>query len=351
MEYLSIMKKITALILSMAFVITCVSCKTDTGNSLVSISLTKDMRSWSNPGSQYKELLDEYGSYTCNGAVVVATDKDVVYLYGEDAVEKDGKTLVSQDTIFDLASMSKTFTAVLILKLQEEGKLNIEDTLDKYFPEYEAGKNIKIYNLLHMNSGISDYINNIDPFWNISGADAANKKISDILNIPDQSDWPGIRDKALLELLYGSGLKTSQIISLRVKDIDLQVSCIIMEDAGGGERIVPFGDRARKALLRYLSAMRSRFSGPDQILFVSREGEALTRQSIWKIVRKYARAAGIGKNVSPALLRSSLAAHLLEYGADPESVQDILGHKAAASTKRYDLTGKGRRRSPAGGSS
>lgn len=177
------------------------------------------------------------------------------------------------------------------------------------------------------------------------------EEISDILNIPDQSDWPGIRDKALLELLYGSGLKTSQIISLRVKDIDLQVSCIIMEDAGGGERIVPFGDRARKALLRYLSAMRSRFSGPDQILFVSREGEALTRQSIWKIVRKYARAAGIGKNVSPALLRSSLAAHLLEYGADPESVQDILGHKAAASTKRYDLTGKGRKRRPAGGSS
>ena len=173
------------------------------------------------------------------------------------------------------------------------------------------------------------------------------EEISAILNDPDPSDWQGARDKALLELLYGSGLKTSQIVSLRVKDIDLQVSCIIMPGPAGQERIVPFGERARKALLRYISLMRMRFSGPDQILFISRDGEALSRQSIWKIVKKHAEAAGVKKNVSPGLLRSSLAVHLLEYGADPESVRDIMGHTSSASTRRYDLAGKGRRRGPA----
>lgn len=173
------------------------------------------------------------------------------------------------------------------------------------------------------------------------------EEISAILAAPDLSDWLGVRDRALLELLYGSGLKTSQIVSLRVRDIDLQVSCVIMPGRNGQERIVPFGDRARKALLRYISVMRNRFSGPDQILFISRDGDPLSRQSIWKIVKKHAESAGVRKNVSPGLLRSSLAVHLLEYGADPESVRDILGHTSAAATRRYDLSGKGRRRNGA----
>jgi len=201
--------------------------------------------------------------------------------------------------------------------LQEKGILRINAALNLQLPEEE--EKVRVLSL---------------------------EEISAILNDPDPSDWQGARDKALLELLYGSGLKTSQVISLQVRDIDLQVSCVIMPGEGEHERIVPFGDRARKALLRYISMMRNRFSGPDQILFISREGQALSRQSIWKIVKKHAENAGIRKNVSPGLLRSSLAVHLLEYGADPESVRDILGHGSAASTRRYDLTGKGRRRGP-----
>ena len=201
--------------------------------------------------------------------------------------------------------------------LHEKGFLRINSALDLQLPEEE--EKVRVLSL---------------------------EEISAILGDPDPSDWPGARDKALLELLYGSGLKTSQILSLRVKDIDLQVSCVIMPGPGGQERIVPFGDRARKALLRYISMMRNRFTGPDQILFISRDGEALSRQSIWKIVKKHAENAGIRKNVSPGLLRSSLAVHLLEYGADPESVRDIMGHTSAASTRRYDLAGKGRRKTP-----
>jgi integrase/recombinase XerD len=172
------------------------------------------------------------------------------------------------------------------------------------------------------------------------------EEISAILSAPDCSDWMGLRDKALLELLYGSGMKVSEIISLKVKNVDLQVSCVIMEGRRQEERMIPFGDRARKALLRYLSIMRGRFSGPEQILFINREGDALSRQSIWKMVRQYAKTAGVRGSVSPELLRTSLAVHLLEYGADLESVKDILGHSTKAATRRY-----GHRASRAGGTS
>ncbi len=172
------------------------------------------------------------------------------------------------------------------------------------------------------------------------------EEISAILSAPDCSDWMGLRDKALLELLYGSGMKVSEIISLKVKNVDLQVSCVIMEGRRQEERMIPFGDRARKALLRYLSIMRGRFSGPEQILFINREGDALSRQSIWKMVRQYAKTAGVRGSVSPELLRTSLAVHLLEYGADLESVKDILGHSTKAATRRY-----GHRASRTGGTS
>ena len=145
-----------------------------------SVTLTENESAWSNQEEKYAELLDTYGGQKCKGAVVIATDDDILYLYCEDDVEKDGTTPVSQNTVFDIASMSKVFTAVSIMQLAEKGKLSVDDTLDKYFPEYETGRNITLYNLLHMNSGISDYLNNPDPFWNISGADAANKQLSDI---------------------------------------------------------------------------------------------------------------------------------------------------------------------------
>ena len=126
------------------------------------------------------------------------------WLYCEDAAEKDGTTLVSQDTVFDMASVSKTFTAVCVLQLAEKGKLSIDDTLDKYFPAYETGKNITIYNLLHMSSGIPDYCNDPDPFWNISGEDAANQKLSDIYldKISDEEFLQAISSYFAVRILF-----------------------------------------------------------------------------------------------------------------------------------------------------
>ena len=194
------MKKLLATLMAFTMLIPLASCSQSSKYSLSDIQLTETDRSWVCPEEKYSELTSKYSKQTCAGAMVVATDADIIYLYGENKTEKDGKTLVSQDTVFDIASVSKTFTAVAILQLNEKGKLSLSDTLDKYFPEYEAGKKITINNLLHMDSGISDYMNNPDPFWNISGEEAADQKISDIL-------MDRTTDEELLEALYKAPLE------------------------------------------------------------------------------------------------------------------------------------------------
>ena len=191
-----------------------------------SVTLTEEQRSWSNQEDKYAGLLDTYGKQKCSGVIAVATDKDLVYLYCEDDVEKDGTTPVSQDTVFDIASMSKVFTAVSILQLAEKGKLSIDDTLDKYFPEYETGRNITLYNLLHMNSGISDYLNNPDPFWNISGEDAANKQLSDIY-------LDNTTDDEFLAALYQAPLESEPGSKYSYSNTNYRLLAMIIEQITG----------------------------------------------------------------------------------------------------------------------
>lgn len=194
----------------MLHVTACSRIQNAPNHSLASITFTEDENSWSNREDRYAELIDTYGGQKCNGAMVIATDDDIVYLYCEDAREKDGKTPVSQDTVFDIASMSKVFTAVSVLQLAEKGKLSIDDTLDKYFPAYETGRDITLYNLLHMNSGIPDYLNNPDPFWNISGAEAADRQLSEIfLDKTTDDEFLAALYQAPLESEPGSGYNYS----------------------------------------------------------------------------------------------------------------------------------------------
>lgn len=194
--------------------------------TLSDITLGDGKTSWSNSQKKYADLLEKYGDISCFGTMVVATDEDIVYLFCEDRVEKDGVTRVSQNTVFDIASMSKAFTAVCVLKLAEEGKLSIDDTIDKYFPEYEAGKNITIYNLLHMNSGISDYLNNPDPFWNISGADAANKQLSELY-------LDKTTDDELLEAMYQAPLEFEPGAQFSYSNTNYRLLAFIIEQTAG----------------------------------------------------------------------------------------------------------------------
>ena len=220
------MKKLIAAFMALAMLVPLASCSHGSKYSLDNIKLNEGENSWSVPDERYKSLLESYGGGKCPGTMVVATDEDVIYLYCEDGVEKDGVTRISQDTVFDIASCSKTFTAVCILQLAEKGKLNINDTLDKYFPEYETGKNITISNLLHMSSGIPDYLNNPDPFWNISGEDAANQKISDILQ-------DSITDEDLLNAMYQAPLAFDPGTQYEYSNTNYRLLAFIIENVTG----------------------------------------------------------------------------------------------------------------------
>ena len=222
------LKKTTAVVLTVTMLLPIASCNKEPESeySLSKIRLNGSERSWKCPEEKYAGLLENYGDETCTGTLVVATDEDIVYLYAEDAIEKDGTTPVSQDTIYDIASLSKTFTAVSILQLMEKGKLSLDDTLDKYFPEYETGKTITIYNLLHMSSGIPDYMNNPDPFWNISGAEAADKKISDIL-------MDRITDGEFLEAMYQAPLDFEPGTAYGYSNTNYRLLAFIIEKISG----------------------------------------------------------------------------------------------------------------------
>lgn len=144
-----------------------------------------------------------------------------------------------------------------------------------------------------------------------------------------------IRDKAMLEIMYASGIKVSELISLRITDVDTDfgyLKCIHGTDV----RIVPLGRPAIIAVKNYLAVSRPLMANEDeQTLFVNYTGSAMTRQGFWKLVKEYARKAGIEKDITPHTLRHSFAAHLLENGADLVSIQEMLGHKDISSTQMY----------------
>lgn len=161
-------------------------------------------------------------------------------------------------------------------------------------------------------------------------------EIDSLLRSPDKKTSKGIRDRAMLELLYASGLKVSELIALNTDDIDLDfgyLKCI-----GEAEvRIVPLGKSAIKALKEYITNHRASMlaSADDSTLFVNCSGTKMTRQGFWKLIKGYAKDAGIEKDITPHTLRHSFAAHLLENGADLASIQEMLGHKDIASTQVY----------------
>ena len=220
------LKKTVASLLVSAMLLSLGACSSKSQYSLENIKLSETDRSWSNPEEKYAELVGLYGDSVCPGTLVVATDEDVIYLYAENEFEKDGKTLESQDTVFDLASVSKTFTAVAVLQLVEKGKINLDDTLDKYFPNYETGKKITVYNLLHMSSGIPDYCNNPDPFWNISGEDAANQKLSDIY-------LDKVSDEEFLQALYSAPLGFEPGTGYEYSNTNYHLLAFIIEQVSG----------------------------------------------------------------------------------------------------------------------
>ena len=163
-----------------------------------------------------------------------------------------------------------------------------------------------------------------------------SKEVELLLSQPDISDIKGLRDKAMLEILYATGIKVSELISLQMEDVNLQLS-FIRCGSGDKERFIPIYPLAAKTIAMYLEKSRKFFvtQPNEKSLFVNVTGEKMTRQGFWKILKAYVGSAGIKKSITPHTLRHSFAAHLLENGADIHDIQLILGHSDIASTQRY----------------
>lgn len=176
-------------------------------------------------------------------------------------------------------------------------------------------------------------------------APKVEKKLPEIITMEDairlveqpSADTPKeLRDRAMLELLYATGIRVSELVNLKLSDIDLQMGLLTCKD-GSKERMIPFGNKAKTALIKYLEngreAMLLEYEAEE--LFVNCSGQSMSRQGFWKLIKAYAKKAGIQADITPHTLRHSFAAHLVENGADLRSVQEMMGHSDIATTQIY----------------
>lgn len=165
-----------------------------------------------------------------------------------------------------------------------------------------------------------------------------------LLNQPDITSAEGFRDRTMLEVLYATGMRVSELINLTLERVDLNMKYIIAFGKGSKERIVPLGSVAAEFLQQYLETVRPKLTHEDRntnIVFLAFGGHELTRQRFWQIIRAYGRKAKINKALTPHILRHSFATHLLDNGADLRSVQELLGHSDISTTQIYThLTNK-----------
>lgn len=157
-----------------------------------------------------------------------------------------------------------------------------------------------------------------------------------LLEQPSGSSPKEIRDKAMLELLYATGIRVTELITLNLSDVNMQMSFILCRDRNK-ERIIPFGAAAKNALARYLDGTREEMleNKKSEVLFANCSGQPMSRQGFWKLIKHYAKKADIQADITPHTLRHSFAAHLVENGADLRSVQEMLGHSDISTTQIY----------------
>ncbi len=161
-------------------------------------------------------------------------------------------------------------------------------------------------------------------------------EIGRLLDMPESTGFRGLRDRAMLHVLYAAGLRVSELVGLKLSDIERRKGIVFALGKGGKRRLVPLGEPALNALDAYLEVRAAHPKAlSSSVLFLSPRGKGLTRQGVWKLITAYARAGGIHKPASPHKLRHSFATHLLEGGADLRSVQALLGHSDITTTEIY----------------
>jgi len=163
------------------------------------------------------------------------------------------------------------------------------------------------------------------------------QEVEKLLSQPDMTNLLGIRDRSILELLYSTGIRVSELTSINIDNVNLEAGFLRCIGKGSKERIIPVGAITLNYLRQYMSYARKQLlNGKEsKILFLNRQGKTMTRQGIWKLIKKYSKQAGISKKITPHTLRHSFATHLLENGADLRAVQEMLGHADISTTQIY----------------
>lgn len=214
----------------------------------------------------------------------------------------------------------------------------------KHFLETSVSRKISSVRAFFLFLYEEGYIDN-DPASNLSSPKIIRKlpdvltqrEVIKLLESCDISTKKGIRDRAMFETVYGAGLRVSELINLKISDIDFDESLLRIFGKGSKERIVPIGQYAIKYIKLYLNNVRRhlKYFLYSDIIFLNMNGKALSRMGFWKILKHYTQMSGIKKHVSPHTLRHSFATHLLEGGADLRSVQEMLGHSSIVTTEIY----------------
>lgn len=234
--------------------------------------------------------------------------------------------------VTDISSTTKTTVLSYLLYLQKEGRAS--STVSRTLAS------LRSYYLFMMQNGVVKS----NPTSNLE-ATHVEKKIPKILSgeevellleQPKNCDNKGIRDKAMLELLYATGIRVSELINLDVSDVNVPMSFVRCK-GGKKERIIPMGHQAKDALENYINNVRKYMVKDENetALFVNCSGARLSRQGFWKLIKYYQHIAGIETDITPHTLRHSFAAHLLENGADLHSIQEMMGHADISSTQVY----------------
>lgn len=241
-------------------------------------------------------------------------------------------TYLKEINVTNISSTNKTTVIAYLLHQQKKGRAT--STISRNLASIRS-----FYQFLHKNRIIE-----VDPTSELESPKVEKKlpqilstqEVELLLDQPKCLDLKGIRDKAMLELLYATGIRVSELISLNVSDINLELGYIKCYK-GSRERTIPIGSISIAAVQEYLHKSRNFLivDVKEEALFVNVNGRRLTRQGFWKIIKHYKNQANINKDITPHTLRHSFAAHLLENGADLRSIQEMLGHSDISSTQIY----------------
>ncbi|MGN0106323.1 MAG: site-specific tyrosine recombinase XerD [Hominilimicola sp.] len=271
--------------------------------------------------------VEEYTSFMTN---VRHKSMNTVESYKRDVTQYI--TYLNESGIQDATLATKTTVLSYLLSLQKKGKAT--STVSRTLASLRS-----FYLFMMQNGRVKS-----NPTLNLEAPHVEKKapqilagdEVERLLEQPDTSDNKGVRDKAMLELLYATGIRVSELINLDITDINIPMS-FIRCCGGRKERIIPMGNKAKEALENYINNARGYMLKDENetALFVNCNGMRLSRQGFWKLIKHYRNEAGIQAEITPHTLRHSFAAHLLENGADLHSIQEMMGHADISSTQVY----------------